>query len=116
MTDPAAPPPVQLLLYEFGPEGNFQGQMVGALERLESGGALRIVDMLFVHRQADGGELDVVNLKGDGAGGIAMPLLDFRSTRAPAAAPRRRRWQAGQAACPRSCSTNWAKGSSRAAP
>jgi hypothetical protein len=78
MPEPAAPPPVQLLLYEFGPEGNFQGQIVGALERLESGGALRIVDVLFVHRQADGGELDIVDLKGDGAGGIAGPLLEFR--------------------------------------
>lgn len=78
MTAPAAPPPVQLLLYEFGAGGDFQGQVVGALERLESGGALKIVDVLFVHRHEDSGELDIVDLRGDGAGSIAGPLLEFR--------------------------------------
>jgi hypothetical protein len=74
----AAPPPVQLLLYGFGPDADFEGRLIGALERLESGGALKILDALFVHRDADSGELEIVNLKGDGAGGIAAPLLDFR--------------------------------------
>jgi hypothetical protein len=74
----AAPPPVQLLLYGFGPDAEFEGRLVGALERLESGGALKILDALFVHRLPEGGELEIVNLKGDGAGGIAAPLLEFR--------------------------------------
>jgi hypothetical protein len=73
-----APPPVQLLLYAFGPEVEFQGLLVGALERLESGGSLKILDALFVHRHPDTGELDIVSLKGDGAGGIAAPLIEFR--------------------------------------
>ncbi len=73
-----APPPVQLLLYDFGPDADFQGQMVGALQRLESGGALKILDALFVHRHPDSDELDIVSLKGDGAGGITAPLLEFR--------------------------------------
>lgn len=41
-------PQVQLLVYAFGPEGAYEGRLVGALERLESGGALRVLDAVFV--------------------------------------------------------------------
>ena len=78
MTGSAARPAVQLLLYGFGPDADFEGRLVGALGRLESGGALKILDALFVHRQPDTGELDIVSLKGDGAGGITAPLIEFR--------------------------------------
>ena len=78
MSEPAAQLPVQLLLYSFGPDANFEGQLVGALERLESGSALKILDALFVHRHPDGDEVDIVSVKGDGAGGIAAPLIEFR--------------------------------------
>jgi hypothetical protein len=71
-------PSVQLLVYAFGPDTEFEGHLVGALERLESGGTLKILDALFVHRRADGGELEALNLKGDGVGGIAAPLIEFR--------------------------------------
>jgi hypothetical protein len=38
---PAFPlPSAQLLLYRFGPDAEFEGRLVGALERIESGGAL----------------------------------------------------------------------------
>ena len=36
-------PPVQLLVYSFGPDASFEGQLVGALERIEVGGAMRIL-------------------------------------------------------------------------
>jgi hypothetical protein len=78
VTTPAAPPHVQLLLYGFGSDAEFQGRFAGALERLESGGTLKILDALFVRRQPDTGELDIVSLKGDGAGGVALPLIEFR--------------------------------------
>ena len=68
----------QLLLYGFGPQADFEGRLVGALERLESGGALRILDVLFVRRDADSGDLDAIDLHGDGAGGVVAPLLNFR--------------------------------------
>ena len=75
-------PPVsaraQLLTYRFGPGANFEGQLVGALERLESGGALRVVEALFVMSEADGGGLRATGLRGRGAGGIVAPLLSFR--------------------------------------
>ncbi len=68
----------QLLLYGFGPEADFEGRLVGALERLESGGALRILDVLFVRRDAESGDIDAIDLHGDGAGGVVAPLLNFR--------------------------------------
>ena len=68
----------QLLLYGFGPEADFEGRLVGALERLESGGALRILDLLFVRRDAESGDIDAVELQGDGAGGVVAALLRRR--------------------------------------
>src|ERR1044072_9115169 len=70
--------PVQLLAYEFGPDAEFQGQLAGALQRLESGGGMKILDVVFVHRDPDTGELSALDLPGDGAGGITGPILDFR--------------------------------------
>jgi hypothetical protein len=71
-------PTVQLLLYRFGPDASFEGQLVGALERLESGGTLRILDLLFVAKDRTSEELSIIGMRGDGAGGIVAPLLDFR--------------------------------------
>jgi hypothetical protein len=68
----------QLLLYGFGPQADFEGRLVGALERLESGGALRILDVLFVRRDAESGDIDAVDLRGRGAGSVVAPLLSFR--------------------------------------
>jgi Family of unknown function (DUF6325) len=50
--------PVSLLAVGFGPEAEFEGRIVAELERLERTGALRVVDLLFVHRVADSGELE----------------------------------------------------------
>lgn len=71
-------PGTQLLLFSFGADAKFEGQLVGALERIESGGALRIRDALFLRRDPDSGEIAAVAVRGDGAGGIAAPLLGFR--------------------------------------
>jgi hypothetical protein len=68
----------QLLVYGFGPEADFEGRLLGALERLESGGTLRILDTLFLNRDVETGELTAVAVRGDGAGRIVAPLLDFR--------------------------------------
>jgi hypothetical protein len=70
-------PAAQLLVYRFGPGAAFEGRLVGALERIESGGALRILEALFVANDPETGELVVVDLQGD-SGGIVAPLLDFR--------------------------------------
>ena len=66
------------VVYGFGPDADFEGQLVGALERIESGGALRILDVLFVQSDTETGELDAVGLRGGRAGGIVAQLLGFR--------------------------------------
>jgi hypothetical protein len=68
----------QFLLYGFGSDADFEGQLVGALERVESGGALRILDVLFVRRDPESGDIVAVDLQGKGAGGVVGPLLGFR--------------------------------------
>jgi hypothetical protein len=69
--------PVQLLVYRFGAEAGFEGHVVGALERMESGGTLRVLDVLFVGREPTG-ELSAIDLHGSGAGGLVAPLVGFR--------------------------------------
>ena len=68
----------QLLVYRFGPDAGFEGQLVGALERIESGGSVKIVDALFVSSDPETGELVAIDLQSHGAGGIVAPLLQFR--------------------------------------
>jgi hypothetical protein len=78
VTDRATLAPTQLLVYGFGPDADFEGRLVGALERIESGGAVRILDALFVANDPETRELVAIDLKGDGAAGIVAPLLGFR--------------------------------------
>jgi hypothetical protein len=71
-------PPAQLLLFAFGPDARFEGHLVGALERIESGGALRVLDALFVMSDRETGELVAIDLRGSAGGIVVAPLLDFR--------------------------------------
>src|SRR5215218_7684373 len=61
-------PPVQLLVYAFGSDASFEGRLVGAIERIEAGGALRVLEALYVRRDRDGGELTAFDLRGRGGG------------------------------------------------
>jgi hypothetical protein len=78
VSDRSPLPSAQLLAYGFAPGADFEGRLVGALERIESGGTLRILEALFVTTDADSGELVAIDLQGEGAGGIVSPLLSFR--------------------------------------
>jgi transcription termination factor Rho len=71
-------PWAQLLVYGFGPGAEFEGRLVGALERIETGGALRILDALFVQKDASTGEIAATSFRGSGTGGIVGQLLGFR--------------------------------------
>ncbi len=76
-----APPPkgpVQLLLSRFDADARFEGRLVGALERMESGGTLRLIEALFIARDAGTGELAALDLRSRGAGSLVGPLIDFR--------------------------------------
>jgi hypothetical protein len=68
----------QLLVYRFGSDATFEGQLVGALERLESGGTLRVLEALLVMREPETGELAAVNVRGGPPGGFVEPLLGYR--------------------------------------
>jgi len=70
--------PVQLLLYAFSADGRYEGRLAGALERMESGGALRILEALFVRHDPETGELTAVDLHSRGAGSMVLPLVGFR--------------------------------------
>jgi hypothetical protein len=70
--------PTQTLVFGFDQEdASFEGRLVGALERAESGGALRVLRALFVGRDATSGELAAIDLTGT-AGGLTAQLLEFR--------------------------------------
>jgi hypothetical protein len=70
--------PVQLLLYRFGARAEYEGRLVGALERMESGGTLRIVEALFIAHDAETGELAAIDLRSRGAGSLVAPMIGFR--------------------------------------
>jgi hypothetical protein len=65
-------------VYEFGPEGSFEGQLGGALERFEGSSGIRILEAVLIRRDAETGELEVLQLRGGGAGGMISPILEFR--------------------------------------
>jgi hypothetical protein len=68
----------QLLVYGFAPGASFEGGLVGALERLESGGTLRVVDALFVSSDAETGEVAAIDLQGRSASAALGRMLSFR--------------------------------------
>jgi hypothetical protein len=50
--------PVSFVAAGFGPEAAFEGRIVAELERFEQSGMLRVLDVLFVRRMQDSGELE----------------------------------------------------------
>jgi len=70
-------PSRQLLVFGFDANAAFEGQLVGALERVESGGAVRILEVLFVADDDDKGDPVAIHLHG-GTGGLTAELVDFR--------------------------------------
>ena len=70
--------PAQLLVYRFAAGAAFEGRFVGALERLEAGGALRVLDVLFVASDATTGQIVASEHRGGSAAGFAGPLVALR--------------------------------------
>jgi hypothetical protein len=85
--------PVQLLAFRFPPGAALEGQLLGAIERAESGGTLRMLDVLFVGRDAETGELIALAERGRGQGGLVTALVGFRLD------PAKRRRATEQALC-----------------
>jgi len=68
----------QLLIYGFEPGANFEGRLVGALERLQATGESRVLDGLFVANDPDTGELAATDLRSGGSADAMARLLTFR--------------------------------------
>ncbi len=69
--------PVQLLAIGFGPEAGFEGKIMDELSRLERHETIRILDLLFVHKDAETGDLLALDYQGEELGAIVGALLGF---------------------------------------
>jgi uncharacterized membrane protein len=69
--------PVQMIAVAFGPDANPEGRIIDELARLESERTIRILDLLFVHKDADSGELLALDHQGENLGAIVGALLGF---------------------------------------
>jgi uncharacterized membrane protein len=69
--------PVQLLAIGFGPGANFEGRVMNELSKLENQKTIRILDLLFVHKDAETGDLLALDYQGEELGAIVGALLGF---------------------------------------
>jgi uncharacterized membrane protein len=69
--------PVQLVTIGFGPEAEFEGKIMDELARLESHEIIRILDLLFVEKDAETGDLLALDYQGEELGAIVGALLGF---------------------------------------
>jgi hypothetical protein len=68
----------RLLVYRFPPATEFDGRLLGSLERAFGGGPLRILDLVFVARDGGTGELMALSGRGRGEGSLVASLVSFR--------------------------------------
>jgi uncharacterized membrane protein len=69
--------PVQLVAIGFPPDAEFEGRIMAELERLESHETIRILDLLFVGKDAETGDLLALDYQGEELGAIVGSLLGF---------------------------------------
>jgi hypothetical protein len=69
--------PVQLVTVGFPPEANFEGRIIEELSRLERHETIRILDLLFVGKEAETGDLLALDYQGEELGAIVGALLGF---------------------------------------
>jgi hypothetical protein len=69
--------PVQLVAIGFPPEADFEGRIMNELARLESHGTIRVLDLLFVGKDAETGDLLALDYQGEELGAIVGALLGF---------------------------------------
>jgi len=68
---------VQLLAVGFGPDAKFEGRIMDELSRLERQETIRILDLLFVQKDAETGDLLALDYQGQELGAIVGALLGF---------------------------------------
>ena len=69
---------MQLVAFRFDAATAYEGRLVGALERMESGGALRVAEVLFVGRDPESDEIVAVSAHGRQQGNLVASVLGFR--------------------------------------
>jgi uncharacterized membrane protein len=69
--------PVQLVAIGFPLEAEFEGRIMAELERLESHETIRVLDLLFVSKDAETGDLLALDYQGEELGAIVGALLGF---------------------------------------
>jgi uncharacterized membrane protein len=67
--------PVQMLTLAFGPQADYEGRIVDELVRLQEQGTIRILDLLFVVKDTDSGEIVTVEQKNETLGSVVAGLL-----------------------------------------
>jgi hypothetical protein len=70
--------PVQMVAFGFGPEVTFEGRIMEELAKLEGQRTIRILDLLFVMKDAETKELVALDYQGEDLGAIVGALLGFR--------------------------------------
>jgi uncharacterized membrane protein len=69
--------PVQLVAIGFTPEAKFEGRIMDELAKLERQETIRILDLLFVQKDAETGDLLALDYQGEELGAIVGALLGF---------------------------------------
>ena len=69
--------PVQLLAIGFGPAAKFEGRILNELSKLENQKTIRLLDLLFVHKESETGDLLALDYQGEELGAIVGALLGF---------------------------------------
>ena len=69
--------PVQLVAIGFPPDADFEGRITDELSRLERHETIRILDLLFVGKHAETGDLLALDYQGEELGAIVGALLGF---------------------------------------
>ena len=57
--------PVQFIALGFPEDANYSGQIIAEIEKIEASGSLRVLDVLFVRKDPDTGELLTMDIQGD---------------------------------------------------
>jgi uncharacterized membrane protein len=69
--------PVQLVAIAFPPDAKFEGRIMEELAELERSETIRILDLLFVSKDAESGDLVALDYQGEDLGAILGALLGF---------------------------------------
>jgi hypothetical protein len=70
--------PVQFIAVGFPEDASYEGRILAEIERIEASGSLRVLDVLFVRKDASTGELETLDVQSDElqavAGGVTLAV------------------------------------------